>query len=84
MGEYKTIRVPASSFEVAKAAKHDDETWGDFLNRAVDASPDGSMRVDTDALAEEIAARLESNVDASVVESAARDGAVDAIKSELR
>lgn len=36
MTEYKTMRVPADAWEVANAARGEDETWGEYLRRCAD------------------------------------------------
>jgi hypothetical protein len=35
--KYTTMRVPKSSWELAAAAKGDNETWGEYLERCANA-----------------------------------------------
>lgn len=36
MDDYKTIRVSAEAWEVANDAKHDGETWGEYVRRCAE------------------------------------------------
>lgn len=40
MTDYKTMRVPREAWEDAKAAKGDEETWGEYLRRCGDNPPE--------------------------------------------
>lgn len=57
--EYTSIRVPKDAADRARAAKRDDETWADFLDRAADNPPVGEITEDeirdiaTDAVRDE-------------------------------
>jgi len=44
--DYKTIRVPADDYDAAKASKHDQETWGEFVQRCTDEPPEVREFVD--------------------------------------
>jgi hypothetical protein len=37
MSDYKTMRVPEEAWKVAKEAKGEDETWGEYLRRCADS-----------------------------------------------
>lgn len=50
MTEYKTLRVPEESYHAAKDAKHDDETWGEFLQRCSETRPEIREFVDASEL----------------------------------
>lgn len=39
MTEWTTLRVPQDAADIAREAKRDGETWGDYLRRCADAEP---------------------------------------------
>jgi hypothetical protein len=43
MTDYKTMRVPVADWQAAKAAKRENETWGDYLRRCVEADSTGTQ-----------------------------------------
>lgn len=60
MSDRTTINVSKEARDVAREAKRDGETWGDYLRRCADvdtASTPGDM--DAEALANELARRLD-------------------------
>jgi hypothetical protein len=50
--EYKTLRVPADAYEVAKDSKQETETWGEFLRRCSENPPETVEYVKVNALEE--------------------------------
>jgi len=50
--EYKTLRVPADAYEVARESKQETETWGEFLQRCSENPPETVEYVRANALEE--------------------------------
>lgn len=50
MTDYKTMRVPAEAWEQAREDKHDEETWGEFLQRCSNNPPEVRKFVPADAV----------------------------------
>jgi hypothetical protein len=57
--EYKTLRVPADAYEVAKDSKQETETWGEFLRRCSENPPETIEYVDADELERRIAGKID-------------------------
>jgi len=56
---YKTMRVPEEDWKVAKAAKKDEETWGDYLQRCGENPPTIKRFVDADEVVKQIGGKID-------------------------
>ena len=59
MTEYKTLRVPADAYDVAKDSKQETETWGEFLRRCSENPPESIEIVPADELERTIIGRID-------------------------
>lgn len=57
--EYKTMRVPESDWKVAKNAKKDDETWGDYLRRCSENPPEIKRFVEADEVVKQVGGKID-------------------------
>jgi hypothetical protein len=85
--DWKTLRVPAEAWERAKAQKERaDRTWGEQIVRPADGdSPDDAPApaVDTDAVAERLADRLDYPDGQDVETIARRLESLESIESRV-
>lgn len=73
-----TINVDGEAHRTAREAKHDGETWGDFLLRCAEADRAPVAAIDPDALADLVVERIPAEGykrDDAVIHEAVRDAA---------
>lgn len=63
MVEYKTMRVPEDAWEIANAARGENETWGEYLRRCADEPILRMSESDVEAI-------IDRRIDAKVIDEA--------------
>lgn len=56
---YKTMRVPEKDWKVAKEAKKDEETWGNYLQRCGENPPEIKRFVDADEVVKKLTGKID-------------------------